>query len=55
MHWYHIIQEEIKVFSNHDDGLLAWGKEEVVTNYMVLMEDPKGDWIISYQVSHLIG
>ena len=38
-------QEKIKVFSNYDDGLLSWGKEEMVTNYMELSEDPKGGWI----------
>ena len=34
----------MKVFSNYDDGLVVWGKEEVITNYMELSEDPKGDW-----------
>ena len=38
---------QIKVFSNYGDGLVAWGKEEVVTNYMELSEDPKGEWIRS--------
>ena len=36
------LQEQIKVFSNYGDGLLTWGNEEVVTNYMELSEDPKG-------------
>ena len=36
-------QDKIKVFSNYGDGLLIWGKEELVTNYMELSEDPKGD------------
>ena len=38
-------QEKIKVLSNYGDGVLTWGKEEAVTNYMELSEDPKGDWI----------
>ena len=42
---YH--QEKIKVFSNYVDGLLTWGKEEQMTNYMELSEDPKGKWIRS--------
>ena len=37
-------QEKIKVYSNYGDGLLYWGKEELITNYMELSEDPKGDW-----------
>ena len=37
-------QEKIKVFSNYGDGLLAFGNEEVVANYMELSEDPKGKW-----------
>ena len=36
-------QDQIKVFSNYNDGLVAWGKEEMVTNYMKLSEDPKGE------------
>ena len=36
-------QEKIKVFSNYGDGVLTWGKEEVVTDYMELSEDPKGE------------
>ena len=40
--WFH--QDQIKVFSNYGDGLLAWGKEEMVTDYLELSEDPKGDW-----------
>ena len=35
-------QEQIRVFSNYNDGLLKRGKEEVVTNYMELSEDPIG-------------
>ena len=38
------------MFSNYADGLLTWGKEEVVKNYIELSEDPKGE---SYRV-HLI-
>ena len=36
-------QEKIKVLSNYGDGVLTWGKEEVVTDYMELSEDPKGE------------
>ena len=36
-------QENIKVFSNYDDGLVTFGKEELVTDYMELSEDPKGE------------
>ena len=36
-------QEKIKVFSNYGDGVLTWGKEEVVTDYIELSEDPKGE------------
>ena len=38
-------QEKIKVFSNYGDGLLIWGKEYLIKNYMELSEDPKGDWM----------
>ena len=40
-------QEKIKVLSNYGDGLLNFGEEEVVTNYMELSEDPKGERIRS--------
>ena len=36
-------QEKIKVLSNFGDGLLTFGKEELVKNYMELSEDPKGE------------
>ena len=36
-------QDKIKVFSTYRDGLLTWGEEELVTDYMTLSEDPKGD------------
>ena len=36
-------QEKIKVFSNYGDGLMIYGEEELVTNYMELSEDPKGE------------
>ena len=36
-------QEKIKVLSNYGDGVLTWGKEEVVTDYIELSEDPKGE------------
>ena len=36
-------QEKIKVLSNYGDGLLTFGKEELVKNYMELSEDPKGE------------
>ena len=36
-------QEQIKVFSNYGDGLMSWGDEEVVKNYVELSEDPKGE------------
>ena len=43
-----LLQEQIKVFSNYNDGLLTFGaEEEVVTDYMELSEDPKGEWIRS--------
>ena len=35
-------QDQIKVLSNYNDGLVAWGKEEMMTHYMELSEDPKG-------------
>ena len=37
------LQEQIKVFSNYGDGLMSWGDEEVVKNYVELAEDPKGE------------
>ena len=47
-------QEKIKVFSNYGDGLMTWGKEEVISNYMELSEDPKGDWIRSSKPCHSV-
>ena len=38
-------QGKVKVFSNYNDGLVAFGEEEVVRNYLELSEDPKGDQI----------
>ena len=40
-----ITKGQIKVISNYNDGLLAFGEEEVVTDYVELSEDPKGEWI----------
>ena len=42
-----ITKGQIKVISNYNDGLLAFGEEEVVTDYVELSEDPKGEWIRS--------
>ena len=42
-----LLKEQIKVFSNYNDGLLTFGEEEVVTDYVELSEDPKGEWIRS--------
>ena len=33
---------------------MTWGKEEVITNYMELSEDPKGDWIRSSKPCHSV-
>ena len=40
-------KKQIKVFSNYNDGLLTFGVEELVTDYMELSEDPKGESIRS--------
>ena len=40
--------------SNDDNGLLIWGKEEVVTNYMELSEDAKGKRIRSRKPCHSV-
>ena len=38
-------QDQIKVISNYGDGLLTFGNEGVVKDYIELSEDPKGNWI----------